>query len=90
MVALVLDEGGRGGAELLEHVGDGCGRDTEAGGQGGAGHAALLGTAEGEDGLEVVVDGFGTGCGVATGGHGRALLKQFDTFADLGEPKLLG
>ncbi len=69
-MAFVLDEGGRGGGELLEHVGDGCGGDAEAGGERGAGHAALLGAAEGEDGLEVVVDGFGTGCGFAAGGHG--------------------
>ena len=69
-VAFVLDEGLGGGGELLEHVGDRGWSYAEVGGEGIAGDAAGMALAQSEDGLEVVVDGFGAAIQRAAFGHG--------------------
>ena len=73
---LVGDEWGLEGGELLQHIGDGGGRDGEVGGDLGGGNLPLGAAAELEDGLEIVVDGLAAGGGDALGGGGAACCSE--------------
>lgn len=73
---LVGDERGLEGGELLQHIGDGGGRDGEMGCDLGGGNLALGTAAELEDGLEIVVDGLAAGGWDALGGGGAACCSE--------------
>jgi hypothetical protein len=57
-MAFVFDQRVLGCSELLEHVGDRSGGDPQALRQGGRADAAALCPAKGEDGFQIVVNGF--------------------------------